>query len=111
MKKIREKQLRYICQILKDATKELHITIILASQCHRSVSSKTRIIPTLEDLSLSSEDIIDDVWLLYRPSYYKIFEDEQGNDVTNIADLLLYKGDKKVSEEKFIFDISIPKFI
>ena len=109
--KIREKQLRYICQILKDATKELHVTIILASQCHRSISSKTRVIPTLEDLSLSSEDIIDDVWLLYRPSYYKIFEDEQGNDVTNIADLHLYKGGKKVSEEKFIFDISIPKFI
>ena len=54
---------------------------------------------------------IDDVWLLYRPSYYKIFKDEQGYDVTNIADLHLYKGDKKVSEEKFIFDISIPKFI
>ena len=54
---------------------------------------------------------IDNVWLLYRPSYYKIFEDEQGNDVTNIADLHLYKGGKKVSEEKFIFDISIPKFI
>ena len=109
--KIRDKQLRYICKVLKDATKELHITIILASQCHRSVSSKTRIIPTLEDLSLSSEDIIDDVWLLYRPSYYKIFEDEQGNDVTNIADLHLYKGDTKFSEEKFIFDISIPRFI
>lgn len=106
MKKIREKQLRYICQILKDATKELHVTIILASQCHRSVSSKTSIIPTLEDFSLSSEDIIDDVWLLYRPSYYKIFEDEQGNDVTNTAELHLYKGGKKkVSEEKFIFDI------
>ena len=109
--KIRDKQLRYICKVLKDATKELHITIILASQCHRSVSSKTRIIPTLEDLSLSSEDIIDDIWLLYRPSYYKIFDDEQGNDVTNIADLHLYKGDTKVSEEKFIFDKSIPKFI
>ena len=38
---------------------------------------------------------IDDVWLLYRPSYYKIFEDEQGNDETNIADLHLYKGAKK----------------
>lgn len=48
---------------------------------------------------------IDDVWLLYRPSYYKIFKDEQGYDVTNIADLHLYKGGKKVSEEKFICDI------
>ena len=48
---------------------------------------------------------IDDVWLLYRPSYYKIFKDEQGDDVTNIADLHLYKGGKKVSEEKFICDI------
>ena len=38
---------------------------------------------------------IDDVWLLYRPSYYKIFKDEQGYDVTNIADLHLYKGGKK----------------
>ena len=38
---------------------------------------------------------IDDVWLLYRPSYYKIFKDEQGYDVTNIADLHLYKGAKK----------------
>lgn len=38
---------------------------------------------------------IDDVWLLYRPSYYKIFEDEQGNDVTNITELHLYKGAKK----------------
>ena len=48
---------------------------------------------------------IDDVWLLYRPSYYKIVEDEQGNDVTNMAELHLYKGGKKVSEEKFICDI------
>lgn len=38
---------------------------------------------------------IDDVWLLYRPSYYKIFEDEQGNDVTNMAELHLYKGGQK----------------
>ena len=107
----RGKQLRYICQMLKDATKELHITIILASQCPRSILSKTRIIPTVEDLSLSSEDIIDNFWLLYRPSYYSIFEDENGNDIRNLIELHLYQGNTKVSEEKFYFDRSIPKVI
>ena len=45
---------------------------------------------------------IDDVWLLYRPSYYKIFEDEQGNDVTNIAELHLYRGQKSFRREIYL---------
>ena len=110
--KLRERQLEYICRGLKKTAEEFHITIIAASQCGRHSTSQNNMIPTLYDLFSYSiaKGIIDNVWLLYRPSYYKIFENRHDNGTKNIAGLHLYKGDTKVSEEKFIFDESIPEF-
>lgn len=110
---IREKELRYICQSLKSFSEEFQITIIAASQCSRYLPQLINHIPTLKDLPIYSiaKDFIDVVWLLYRPSYYQLFEDEQGHDITDIAGLHIYEDDTKILETEFTFDKTIPKFI
>lgn len=108
----RQENIRYICQTLKAISKELHLTIVLVSQCRRNLTNGSNV-PVPDDVSLfeSFDDVIEHTWTLYRPSYYNVFEDERGCDVSNTIELHRYNGKDFIAKETFIFDKSIPRLI
>lgn len=90
----REQQIGYISRNLKAIAKELDITIVALSQLSRAVEARGGDKkPILADLreSGSIEADADIVMFLYRPEYYKIFKDNQGNDLRGKALVIIAK--------------------
>lgn len=76
---MREQEISYISRSLKALAKELDIPIIELAQLSRDVEKRGKSMkPVLSDLreSGSIEQDADIVMFPFRPSYYKIFEDE-----------------------------------
>jgi replicative DNA helicase len=90
----REQEVSKITRALKNIAKELNITIIALSQLNRGVSHRENNTPTLSDLRESGEieQASDVVILIYRPEYYGISKDQDGNDVKGIAEIIFAKG-------------------
>ena len=100
----REQEVSIISRSLKGMAKELNIPIIALSQLNRSLDLRTNQPrsnresydakrPQLSDLRESGaiEQDADIVCFIHRPEYYKIFADEQGNDVTGKAEIIIAK--------------------
>jgi replicative DNA helicase len=90
----REQEISTISRSIKSIAKELEIPIIALSQLSRSVETRggdKR--PMLSDLRESGaiEQDADLVSFIYRPEYYKITEDEEGNDLTGTGDIIIAK--------------------
>lgn len=92
----REQEVSTISRSLKGLAKELNIPIIALSQLNRGVESRTgnegkR--PQLSDLRESGaiEQDADMVCFIHRPEYYKIFEDEKGNSLIGLAEVIIAK--------------------
>lgn len=90
----REQEISSISRGLKALAKELDLPVIALSQLSRSVESRggsKR--PQLSDLRESGaiEQDADNVVFLYRPDYYNIFEDEEGNDVRGKVEYIISK--------------------
>ena len=93
----REAEIDEICKKLKNLAKEYKVCIIAASSINRSVEGrcgKDGKCPQLSDLSKNGgiEQMADKVLLLYRPNYYKIFEDDYGNSLTNVLEVIVAKN-------------------
>lgn len=91
----RELEVSMICKELKNIAKEFNVCVIAASQLSRAVESRggdKR--PQLSDLRESGalEQDADKVVFLYRPQYYNITEDEDGNSLLNIMELIVAKN-------------------
>ncbi len=91
----REQEIASISRSLKNLAKELEVPVIALSQLSRAVETRggdKR--PQLSDLreSGSIEQDADMVMFLYRPEYYKITEDEQGNSTEGIGELIIAKN-------------------
>lgn len=91
----REQEISYISRSLKGLAKELNIPIIALSQLSRSVeqraSGSKR--PQLSDLRESGaiEQDADMVLFIYRPEYYGLTEDENGNSTKGRAEVIIAK--------------------
>lgn len=91
----REQEIAAISRSLKNLAKELEVPVIALSQLSRAVETRggdKR--PQLSDLreSGSIEQDADMVMFLYRPEYYKITEDEQGNPTEGIGEVIIAKN-------------------
>lgn len=90
----REQEIASISRALKQIAKELNVPVIALSQLSRAVETRggdKR--PQLSDLreSGSIEQDADMVIFLYRPEYYGITEDENGNPVTGLGEVIIAK--------------------
>ena len=90
----REQEIAHISRSLKSLAKELNVPIITPSQLSRAVEIRggdKR--PVLSDLRESGaiEQDADIVMFLYRPDYYGITEDELGNNLSGVTEVIVAK--------------------
>ena len=90
----REQEISSISRALKGLAKELDVPVMALSQLSRAVEmrggSKR---PQLSDLRESGaiEQDADIVSFIYRPEYYQIMEDEEGQSLKDVAEVIIAK--------------------
>jgi replicative DNA helicase len=90
----REQEISSISRSIKEIAKELNIPIIALSQLSRSVETRGGDKkPMLSDLRESGaiEQDADIVSFIYRPEYYGITEDEDGNSTIGTGEIIIAK--------------------
>ena len=92
----RQEEVSTISRSLKGLAKELNIPIIALSQLNRGVENREGIDgkrPQLSDLRESGaiEQDADMVCFIHRPEYYKIYQDDRGNDLRGMAEIVIAK--------------------
>ena len=90
----REQEISNISRSMKSLAKELSISVIAISQLSRAVEtrggSKRPILSDLRESGAIEQDA-DMVLFIYRPEYYQITEDENGNSTEGMAQLIIAK--------------------
>ncbi len=90
----REQEISSISRALKGLAKELDVPIIALSQLSRAVETRGGAKrPQLSDLRESGaiEQDADIVSFIYRPEYYQILEDEEGNSLKGVGEIIIAK--------------------
>lgn len=90
----REQEISTISRSIKTIAKELNVPIIALSQLSRAVETRGGDKkPILSDLRESGaiEQDADIVSFIYRPEYYKITEDEEGNPTDGTGQIIIAK--------------------
>ncbi|HJZ39266.1 MAG TPA: replicative DNA helicase [Bacteroidales bacterium] len=90
----REQEVSTISRALKSIAKELNIPVIALSQLNRSVEIRSGTKrPQLSDLRESGaiEQDADMVMFIHRPEKYGLMEDENGNSLRGLAEIILAK--------------------
>ena len=92
---MREQEVAAISRTLKATAKEMNVPIIALSQLSRQSENRqgSNRRPQLSDLreSGSIEQDADMVCFIHRPEYYKITEDERGNSLVGLAEIIIAK--------------------
>lgn len=90
----REIELRMICRTLKSLAKEFNICVIVGAKMKPSADAKNNFYPLIDDLhSLSAiEHEANKILLLYSAERYKVFEDERGNHLDDILEIVIAKN-------------------
>ena len=104
----REQEVSAISRSLKGLAKDLNVPVIALSQLSRAVETRggTKR-PQLSDLRESGaiEQDADIVSFIYRPEYYQIVEDEEGQSLKGVSEIIIAKhrnGALKTVKLKFI---------
>lgn len=90
----REQEISTISRSIKGLAKELDVPIIALSQLSRSVENRGGDKkPMLSDLRESGaiEQDADIVSFIYRPEYYGLLEDDEGNSLSGIGEIIIAK--------------------
>jgi replicative DNA helicase len=90
----REQEIASISRALKGIAKELNVPVIALSQLSRAVETRGGDKkPMLSDLreSGSIEQDADMVMFLYRPEYYGLTEDSEGNPCAGVGEVIIAK--------------------
>lgn len=109
----REQEVSMISRSLKAIAKELNVPIIALSQLNRSVESREGKRPQLSDLRESGaiEQDADMVIFIHRPEYYGLTEDEEGNSLRGIAEIIIAKHrNGAVEDVKLAFRKELARF-
>ncbi len=111
----REQEVSYISRSLKVIAKELNVPIIALSQLNRSVESRSgNKRPQLSDLRESGaiEQDADIVLFIHRPEKYGFTEDEEGNSLQGIAEIIIAKHRNGALEDvRLRFKQDFAKFV
>lgn len=89
--------LNYVTRKLKELAKELEVPVVILSQLNRhmkddeGLEGKRPRIADLRDSGTIEEDS-DLVILVHRPEYYHIYQDEKGNDLHGLVQLIVAKN-------------------
>ncbi|MDR1115263.1 MAG: DnaB-like helicase C-terminal domain-containing protein [Tannerella sp.] len=109
-------EVSYVSRELKNMAQEHNVCVIVSSSLNRGVEHRNGAEgkrPLLSDLRESGaiEQDADKVILLHRPEYYKITEDDRGNDISGIVEFILAKNRNGATDDVYLlFDAEIPKF-
>ena len=111
----REEEVSVITRSLKALAMELDIPIIALSQLNRrenceGIDGKR---PQLSDLreSRTIEQDADMICFIHRPEYYRIFQDEKGNDLHGMAEIIVAKNrNGKMGDTLLKFSSQIARF-
>ena len=104
----REQEIASISRALKGIAKELNVPVLALSQLSRSVETRGgEKRPQLSDLreSGSIEQDADMVIFLYRPEYYGLDQDAEGNSTAGVGEVIIAKhrnGSLETVQLKFI---------
>ncbi len=108
-RKHRELEVGHISRELKKIAKENNVCVIVTSQLSRSVEMRYGAKrPQLSDLRESGaiEQDADKVLLVHRPEQYGFIEDEEGNSLLNIVELIIAKNrNGKIGDVRLCKDI------
>lgn len=97
----REQEISHISRSIKEIAKELNIPVIVLSQLNRSVEQRGGDKkPVLSDLRESGaiEQDADIVSFIYRPEYYDLLEDENGNPTQGQGQIIIAKHRNGVTD-------------
>ena len=111
----REEEVSVITRSRKALAMELNIPIIALSQLNRrenceGIDGKR---PQLSDLreSRTIEQDADMICFIHRPEYYRIFQDEKGNDLHGMAEIIVAKNrNGKMGDTLLKFSSQIARF-
>ncbi len=111
----REQEISSISRSLKALAKELNVPVITLSQLNRSVEtrggSKRPILSDLRESGAIEQDA-DLVCFIYRPEYYKLDTDDEGNSTKGLAEIIIAKHrNGALAEVKLQFIDRFAKFI
>lgn len=89
-------EINYIARKLKTLALELNVPVVVLSQLNRNGEHRVsdwEKRPVLTDLRDSGtlEDDADVVIFVHRPEYYKIYQDDRGNDLRGMAEIIIAK--------------------
>lgn len=82
------------CYQLKELALEIGVPIIVSSELGEEYCNGAYRRPIATDIKDSAliNDIADSIYLLHRPDYYNIYEDDKGYDLRGLMELLIVKN-------------------
>ena len=111
----REEEVSVITRSLKALAMELNIPIIALSQLNRrenceGIDGKRPQLSNLRE-SRTIEQDADMICFIHRPEYYRIFQDEKGNDLHGMAEIIVAKNrNGKMGDTLLKFSSQIARF-